>query len=275
MPQEAAIIARAALDALARGESVVTVTVIRAPKGTAPIGGKLLVRADGTTLGRLDGGPLDEAARTLALAHFRRHDTRLARLDISFAEVSGRYQPSTYDLLLEAVEPPPSVLIVGAGHIGRALCRLAADAGFVVTVIDDRPDYADPALLPGASTVICDEIGAALDRAPIGAQTSVVLVSRGHKQDELALRHAVLRPAGYVGMIGSKRRTSAVLHHLEAEGYPREALDRVRTPIGLDIGAETPEEIAVSILAEIILVRRGGTGQPMYYRRGEAAAAPS
>jgi len=239
------------------------------------VGAKLLVRTDGTTLGRLDGGPLDEAATALALAHFRHHDTRLARLDATFAEVSGRHQPSTIDLLLEVVEPPPSVLIVGAGHIGRALCRLAADAGFAVTVIDDRPDYADPEKLPGASSVICDEIGAAIDRAPIGSQTSVVLVSRGHKQDELALRRAVLRPAGYVGMIGSKRRTSTVLRHLAEEGYPREALDRVRTPIGLDIGAETPEEIAVSILAEIILVRRGGTGQPMYYRRGSLAPAPA
>ena len=99
----------------------------------------------------------------------------------------------------------------------------------------------------------------------------MVMVSRGHKQDELSLRKVVTRPARYVGMIGSKRRTGTVLQHLADEGFPRAALDAVHTPIGLDIGAETPEEIAVSILAEIIMVRRGGTGNIMYYRRGGAA----
>ena len=93
------------------------------------------------------------------------------------------------------------------------------------------------------------------------------MVSRGHKQDELSLRRVVSKPAAYIGMIGSKRRTGTVLQHLAAEGFPTEALAAVHTPIGLDIGAETPEEIAVSILAEIIMVRRGGTGRAMYYRR--------
>jgi xanthine dehydrogenase accessory factor len=98
------------------------------------------------------------------------------------------------------------------------------------------------------------------------------MVSRGHKQDELSLRRTVGRPAAYIGMIGSKRRTSTVLQHLAEEGFSREALDAVHTPIGLDIGAETPEEIAVSILAEIIMVRRGGTGKVMYYRHGRNEA---
>ena len=276
MPTDTVAIARAVIEALAGGGAVITATVIRAPgDGAVPLAAKLLVRPDGTTLGALDAGPLDAAVRELALAHFRHHGTRLVRLDERYTEVTRRQEPSQFDVLLEAVEPPPALVIIGGGHIGRALCRLAADTGYTVTVIDDRADYADPLKLPGASNVVADEVGAALDREPIGPHTAVVLVSRGHKQDEIGLRHAVIRPAGYIGMIGSKRRTATVLQHLADEGLPRAALDAVHTPIGLDIGAETPEEIAVSILAEIILDRRGGSGRPMYYRRGarETAAA--
>ena len=101
----------------------------------------------------------------------------------------------------------------------------------------------------------------------------MAIVTRGHKQDEECLRATLIAKPDYVGMIGSKRRTGTVLQHLAEEGFPREALDAVHTPIGLDIGAETPEEIAVSIMAEIIMARRGGSGQVMYYRRGQTARA--
>ena len=111
----------------------------------------------------------------------------------------------------------------------------------------------------------------ALGRFNINANTSVVMVTRGHKQDELSLRAVLGRGAGYVGMIGSKRRTGAVLEHLKEEGFDPADLSAVRTPIGLAIGAETPEEIAVSIMAEVIMLRRGGDGTPMYFRRGGPA----
>lgn len=274
MPSANAAIARAVLDAIAGHGAVVTATIARAPADGVPsVAAKLLVRSDGSTIGALGGGLIEEAARALALAHFRQHGVRLVRLDADGAEVAGRNDPSTFDVLLECVEPPAELLIVGAGHIGRALCRLAADTNFVVTVLDDRPDFADAAQLPGAARVLCEEIDGALDREQLGPHTAVVLVSRGHKQDEIALRACVGRDMGYLGMIGSKRRTSVVLQHLADEGLAQAALDAVRTPIGLDIGAETPEEIAVSILAEIILSRRGGAGGPMYFRRGLATSA--
>jgi xanthine dehydrogenase accessory factor len=114
-----------------------------------------------------------------------------------------------------------------------------------------------------ADRVICGDLIEELSRLEIDANTYVVLVSRGHKQDELSLREVVRSDAAYVGMIGSRRRVGTVLTHLAREGYPREALERVHTPIGLDIGAETPEEIAVSVVAELIQVRRGGTGQKL------------
>jgi xanthine dehydrogenase accessory factor len=153
--------------------------------------------------------------------------------------------------------------------------KLADFLDFHVVVIDDREDFADPQRLPEADQVLCMDYEEALDGLDINANTHVVMVTRGHKQDELALRHALGRGAGYVGMIGSRRRTATVLEHLEADGFDPAELARVRTPIGLDIGAETPEEIAIAIMAEVILLRRGGSATPMYWRRGRSASAES
>ena len=132
-----------------------------------------------------------------------------------------------------------------------------------VAVLDDREDYANPQRFPFADTVICGDFAEELARFPITSNTYIVLVSRGHIVDELSLKHVVERGAAYVGMIGSKRRTRTVLEHLREEGVAADALARVFTPIGLDIGAETPEEIALSLLAEMVLVRRGGSGRPL------------
>ncbi|HEY7293841.1 MAG TPA: XdhC/CoxI family protein [Dehalococcoidia bacterium] len=274
MPSLIAQIARAVLDALDGGEPVVTATVIRAPEGGSPaVASKLLVRMDGSTLGSLGSSLLDEAVLSAALEQLSRHGTRLLRLDRNGVPLGDRHLESTWDVLIEVIESPPVLLIVGAGHIGRALTKVGALCGFAVTVLDDRPDYADPEKLPEATQVLCEDFEAALERFPINRNTFIVLVSRGHKQDELSLRKVVARSAAYVGMIGSKRRTGTVLQHLAGEGFPQESLDAVHTPIGLDIGAETPEEIAISIMAEIIMTRRGGTGKVMYYRRGAIARA--
>jgi xanthine dehydrogenase accessory factor len=239
------------------------------------VGAKMLVRLDGSSVGSLGDGPIEDVVREASLAQAPLHDTRLLRLDASGEEAEGRHQESTFDVLVEVVESPPVLLVVGAGHIGRSLCRLGAEVGFSVAVLDDRPDYANRERLPEATKVICEDFEAALERFPVHRNTFIVLVSRGHKQDELSLRKVVGRPAAYIGMIGSKRRTGTVLRHLEDEGFAPEALAAVHTPIGLDIGAETPEEIAVSILAELIMVRRGGSGRTMYYRRARNGAGDS
>jgi len=273
MPSFNAEIARAVLDALDGGDAVVTATVIRAPAGATPwISAKLLVRRDGSTVGSAGGGALEEAIRKASLEQFRMQGTRLARLTAAGEEVDDRSVDSDFDVMIEVVQSPPVLLIVGAGHIGRSLCKLGAEVGFEVTVLDDRPDYANEERLPEATRVLCEDFEPALERFPINRNTYIVMVSRGHKQDELSLRKVVNSNAAYVGMIGSKRRTSTVLQHLQDEGFPQVALDAVHTPIGLDIGAETPEEIAVSIMAEIIMTRRGGTGRVMYYRRGASPA---
>ena len=268
-------IAQAILAAMEGGGPVVTATVIRTPqRADLNPGEKMLVRADGTSIGGLGGGALEETVRQLCLAAIPRHAVETLRV-LPDGRSVGRHDEQAgdaYEVLIEVVEPPATLLVVGGGHIGRSLAKFGAETGFSSVVLDDRPEYADPERIPEADRVICADFEETLRDFAINQNTYIVMVTRGHKQDELSLRQVVTRPAAYVGMIGSRRRTAAVLQHLESEGVPREALDRVHTPIGLDIGAETPEEIAISIIAEIIMLRRGGNGRPMYYRRGQVAA---
>lgn len=249
----------------ARGGEPALLAVLVDPAGR-PLqpGARLLVEPSGATLGSLGDPALDAVITRSAPDLFARHGARTLYLDGE--TLNERHRDGLPAVYLEIVESRPTFLVVGAGHIGRALAHLASFLGYRVVVLDDRPDYADPARIPGADEVICDDFEAALDRFPIGPSTTIVLVTRGHKQDELSLRRCLGRGAAYLGMIGSRRRTTAVLDHLRAEGFPEEELGRVRTPIGLDIGAETPEEIAISIIAEVILLKRGGSGAPMYYR---------
>lgn len=171
--------------------------------------------------------------------------------------VNWEAETGRVELFIQQVAPPDSLLILGAGHVAQALVAVAGQLDFEVTVIDDRADFANPAKLPGAR-VICDSFDKALQQYSINGSTYIVIVTRGHRYDAECLRQVVGSPAAYIGMIGSRRRTRLLFQQLEEEGYPREELLRVKTPIGLDIGGETPGEIAVSIMAEVILKRRKG-----------------
>ncbi len=260
-------IARALLTAAREGPAVASCTVMSATAGVdIPLGAKMLVYAD-TALGDIGGGPLEEAVSAFARSAIPRHLVQTCVFTPHGEMIEGRRAIEAADaiveILVEVVEPAATLLVVGGGHVGLAVGQLGAMLGMEVAIIDDREDYANEERFPYEANVICGDFGEELERFPISANTYIVLVSRGHKVDELALRAVAERDAGYVGMIGSKRRTRTVLQHLAEEGVEREALDRVFTPIGLDIGAETPEEIAVSVLGEIILVRRGGGAQPM------------
>ncbi|NLL17721.1 MAG: XdhC family protein [Clostridia bacterium] len=164
----------------------------------------------------------------------------------------------TMEVFIQPVTPPNSLLILGAGYIAQALVASAGELDFEITVVDDRADFANPAKLPGAR-VICNKFTKALENYPVTENTYIVIVTRGHRYDAECLRQVISSPAAYIGMIGSRRRTRLLLRQLEEEGYPREELAKVKTPIGLDIGGETPGEIAISILAEIILKKRKGT----------------
>ncbi len=163
--------------------------------------------------------------------------------------------------------PQERLAIVGAGHVAVPLCALAATVGYAVTVIDDRERFATAARFPGAHEVLVRDFGMAIDAIGITPWTSVVLVTRGHEHDERCLAQVVSSTARYVGMIGSRRRVKVVYGRLCDAGVPAGALERIHAPIGLDLGGRSPEEIALAILAEIVLARRGGTGERLSGRR--------
>ena len=160
--------------------------------------------------------------------------------------------------VVERLTRPPRVFVFGAGHVGAAIARAAAAAGFRVVVIDDRAEYADPARFAAGIDVISAEVDAALARYPLTAADAVVIATRGHRNDALILERIATSPASYVGLPGSRRKKAVVTKGLTAAGVAPEALKRVRVPVGLAIGAVTPDEIAVSVVAELIAWRRAG-----------------
>ncbi|WP_258358487.1 XdhC family protein [Moorella sulfitireducens] len=161
-------------------------------------------------------------------------------------------------LFLEPALPGPEIIVLGGGHVGQQVAAVAKLAGYRVTVIDDRPDFANRALFPTADRIICKNFTAALQDIKITPATFIVIVTRGHRYDYECLRAVIASPAAYIGMIGSRRRVRGVKERLVEEGVGEDLLERIHAPIGLDIGAETPTEIAVSIMAEIIRVYRCG-----------------
>ncbi len=161
-------------------------------------------------------------------------------------------------LFIQLFNPSPRLIILGGGHIGAALCRMAAQFDYEVTLIDDRPSFANELVHPDADHLICDRFDRAFDQIEPSPSDYIVIVTRGHRHDRLCLEKALERDLAYVGMIGSRRRVSAQLKDLAESGYSREQLARIHSPIGLPIEAVTEAEIALSILAEITAVRRSG-----------------
>ena len=251
----AAELARSAVRAM-RGDApmvgVVMIAAEPADTGAEWIGRRMLVEADGCR-GSLGDAELDR--RAVALARPMLVKGKPGAQEVT---VAG----TTYTLYFEPFRPPPELLIVGAGHIARPLCRIGTMLGFGVTVLDDRPEFATRERFPEAERVIRADFSDPFRDTPLGPQSHLVLVTRGHRYDYDALRDALRRPVRlpYVGMVGSRRRVRAALEQLAQDGIPPERLHEIHTPIGLDIGAETPAEIAVAIAAEIIRARRGGTG---------------
>ncbi|MEX0684194.1 MAG: XdhC/CoxI family protein [Dehalococcoidia bacterium] len=251
--------------ALEGGPPVLVATVIAAPADQHDrISAKLLVRSDGSKIGTLGIPALDDAVLGGAPEAFKRHRVHTRYLSPDGEDLTRHdTAPGTFQVMVEVHEQACSLVIAGGGHVGKALSEVATLCGFSVTIVDDRPEYANADRFPEADRVIRGHFDDVLAEYPLDATTYVVAVTRGHRHDEASLRCVIGRGAAYVGMIGSRRRAAAVLQHLREEGLDPDALAEVRTPIGLDIGAESPEEIAVAIMAEIILHRRGGTGRTL------------
>lgn len=235
------------------------VTVVRA-QGSTPqrAGAKMLVYADGRTVGTIGGGCYENDAFWKAREAIASGKSSLQHYDLNddFAQENGLICGGRMDVHIDPLSPTPSLYIVGAGHVGWHLARAAADAGFRLHVIDDREKFANAERFPGAEVVV-ESIPDWLHRADIAPSAYVVVVTRGHQHDLDAMRALAARDVRYLGLIGSRAKVARIYDALLAEGMPSECLQRVHAPIGLDIGAITPAEIAISILAELIAERRG------------------
>lgn len=250
------------------GRAAALVTVIGAD-GSVPRheGTKMLVFADGSSEGTVGGGAME--AEVIEIAQQALRDGRLQRRSFSFRDpeqgdvgVCG----GEMEVLVEPVQPPEKLVVVGGGHVGQAVVHLASWLGFEVVVFDDREAYADPALSPEADQHVTGPLPELTEKVQIHERTYVLLTTRGVDIDLEALPPLLDTPAAYIGVIGSRRRWETAAEALSERGVPAEKIGRVRSPMGLELNAETPEEIALSMLAEIVMLRRGGSGDPMAHQ---------
>lgn len=252
--------AQAINDALEGEQAVVLATIIAAGGAwRSCVGQQMLVQENSETLGTLvlPGAPEDLTSQLIesaqkAISAGKPHIENIHGLANAWAEV-----------FIEPFVPNPVLLIAGAGHIAAPLAALAHLMNFSVSVTDDRASFANRERFPTAKQLLVGDIESTLKNYPITPRTHIVLVTRAHAHDVQGLRSIIDSPAAYIGMIGSQRRVWAVFKLLHEEGIPAGKLARVRAPIGLDLGGSTPEEIALCIMAEIIMLRHGGTGIAM------------
>jgi xanthine dehydrogenase accessory factor len=242
-----AIIARVD-NLLETGETFCLATVIASETVDAPPGSKAIVLGDGTVDSGLNSVSLNTAIRDHALAQLNRKKSGIVEIEDGLRVF--------FNILFSEAR----LLVCGAGHIAIPLARFANDVGFRVTVLDDRSDFAHPARFPGCTT-IAENFTIALRDMTLGPSCHVVVITRGHEHDVDCLMEILPQEAAYVGLIGSRRRVSFVLKLLKEKGFSRQRLKGVFTPIGLPIGAESPEEIALSIVSELVCVRRKGISQ--------------
>src|SRR5947207_1157458 len=250
----------AVAEALERGEPAALVTIV-STTGSTPqrVGAKMLVYADGRTVGTIGGGCYENDAFWKAREAITNRRPQLLNyeLDDDFAQETGLICGGQMSVYIEPIEPSPELYVVGAGHVGLNLANLAHEVGFRVHVVDDREKFANRERFPTAVEVVADDIPAWLARTALPAHAYVVIVTRGHTNDLEALRALAPRDLRYLGLIGSRAKVARIYDALVADAMPIDLLKRVHAPIGLDIGAVTPQEIAVSILAELIAVKHG------------------
>ncbi len=247
-------------EALRQGQAVALCIVV-ATRGSTPrrVGSKMLVYPDGRIVGTVGGGETEHRVVQEALDALREGRPRL--LEYRLVDPK-RGDPGVcggeMHIYVEPVQPPPTLVVVGAGHVGRALAELGKWVGFRVAVSDDRAELCTPEAIPEADECLPGPVSELPQRLTITPQTYIALVTRGSPVDVDALPALLTSPAAYIGVIGSRRRWLTTVQALRERGVSEEAIARVRAPIGLDIAAETPQEIAVSIMAEIIAAYRGG-----------------
>ncbi len=251
---------RAVGETLERGEAAALVTIIRT-QGSTPqrVGAKMLVFPDGRSIGTIGGGCYENDAFWKARRALETRQPLVAKYELAddLAEESGLICGGQMEVYIEPLESSPHLYLVGGGHVAYHLGQLAANVGFRLHVLDDREKFANADRFPDAVEVAVDTIPTWLERATIPAQAYAVILTRGHRYDLDALRALAQRDLRYLGLIGSRAKVARLYEALRDEGVSVDNIERVHAPVGLDIGAVSPQEIAVSILAELIAVKYG------------------
>jgi len=248
---------------LKHGERIAVATVVKTI-GAAPcgVGTKLLVRADGSTSGSLSGAMVDAQAAQEAMQALREGHSSLVHIHLDADQAVGSCG-ATLELFIEVLYPEPRLIIAGAGYVAQALARLATSLDFRIVVVDDRRDLADPQVFGEKIQLAFGDIPQTIRELEPDEASWIVIVTRGHHLDKDALRAALETHARYVGMIGSPGKIKKIFRDLLEDGITREQLAQIHSPIGLDLGAETPDEIALSIAAEMLMLRKSATGVPL------------
>jgi len=252
-------------EALQRGDEVALVTIV-ASVGSTPqrVGAKMLVYADGRTVGTIGGGCYENEAfwKAREAIKNRKPITLKFELNDDFAQETGLVCGGQMDVFVEPLEPSPALYVLGAGHVGYFVGKMAYEVGFHVHVVDDREKFANTERFGEGINVVVEHIPTWIESTPLSPSAYAVIVTRGHTHDLDAVRALATRPLRYLGLIGSKAKVKRIFDALLEEGLPADALSGIHAPIGLDIGAITPQEIAVSILAELIAVKHGKVTEP-------------
>ena len=251
-PQGFASIGSEVLAAYEGGDAVGLATVVNVPSGGGgDLGAKLLLRLDGSVVGTLGDPYSDDKAVETA-----RRVAEIGNTE-SFNTETGA------EVFVEGFTTPPTLVMVGGGHVGKATADLAQSLGYQVYVVDDRPEFSNRERFPDAEQTLVTPYDKWADHVSLNLNSFIVVATRGHRFDDMALESALGTNARYIGLLGSRRKTIMIYRRLIEQGTPVERLRQVHAPIGLDIGGLTPGELAVSIMSEIIMVRRGGKGGPM------------
>ena len=242
------------LKRLARTSAIATIVECR---GSSPQkqGAKMLVRDDGSTMGTLGGGCLEADVVQGALMSLKNGEPLTLPFELTERE-GGLVCGGTVLVYIEPLLLEPRLIVLGAGHVGKTLAKLARFTGFRVSVVDDREEFANQENIPDAHELMVADFGRAFENIPVETGTFIVVATRGHNHDLDAVKAALRTNASYVGLLGSRRKKALLNKALEESGFPQKDINRVIIPVGMDIGSVTPEEIAVSIMAQIIMKRR-------------------
>jgi len=249
-PQEYLPFANEITNAYQGGQPVSLATVVSGPDGKG-LGQKVLIRQDGTTFGSLENEKL--------LAEVIKVGRKLA----AFGKNQIVQSEDGAEVYVEGFTTPPTLVIMGGGHVGRTIYNLALTLGFRIYVIDDRPEFSNKERFPQAVETIVADFEKGLNSVPVHFNTFILVATRGHRYDDAATQSAIKTKARYIGLLGSKRKNLMIFRDLLKNGISLDRIREINAPVGLNIGALTPEELAVSIMAEIIKCIRGGDGTPM------------